>query len=514
LTGRAAARHPILAAVGLAVTIGLVAVGCTPKRDTTGWIAYWETASGRASVDANGDLFSEVSPFWFRAVSATTIVSDEPAGDRADVVALARSQNIPLIPAVRDGTPAHVMAGILANPSTRASHVAALVNLVVANGYAGIDLDYEQFAFGDGSATWATTRPLWVQFVTELSVALHARARLLTVTVPPVYNGTRASGSGYWVYDWAGIAPFVDRLRIMAYDFSFSSPGPIAPLWWVADILQYAVNVVPKAKIQIGVPAYGRSWVTSITGTCPSGVSPGRFDVRMANAPAFVKSKGATPVRDARSGELTFSYVDSFTGPPPPPPTTTTTTAPTTTTIVPPTSAAVARHAAGPGTVTCVVRRTAWYSDASTMLSRVKLVGRYGISGMSQWALGFEDAAQWPALRQYSATLPKPPGVNPIGRLEVVSPGSRRVAVKGWALDPEADLPITVAVTIGGVSVAVLANRERPDIAAAYDGSGPFHGFATTVTALPGPRQVCVEARGIGPGPTTRLGCATVTVGA
>ena len=187
---------------------------------------------------------SEVSPFWFRATGADSIVSDEPAGEQAAVVQQASAANLPLIPAVRDGMPARAMAALLADPAQRGRHVAALVRLVETNGYAGIDLDYEQFAFADGTASWASTRPAWVAFVSELGAALHSRAKLLTVTTPPIYNGTRAAGSGYWVYDWAGIANHIDRLRIMAYDFSFSPAGPMAPLWWVQQIVAHAVKVV------------------------------------------------------------------------------------------------------------------------------------------------------------------------------------------------------------------------------------------------------------------------------
>ena len=75
------------------------------------------------------------------------------------MVAQARAAHLPLIPAVRDGMPAHGMAAVLADPAQRAAHVGALVNLAVANGYAGIDLDYEQFAFADGTSSWAADPP-------------------------------------------------------------------------------------------------------------------------------------------------------------------------------------------------------------------------------------------------------------------------------------------------------------------------------------------------------------------
>lgn len=292
----------------------------------------------------------------------------------------------------------------------------------------------------------------------------------------------------------------------MAYDYSFDAAGPIAPLWWVDSILAYAVSVVPAAKLQIGVPTYGRSWVTAVTGTCPDGVNLAKFDVRSGQAGAFVLSKQAVPVRDPSSGEMTFSYVETFSGAPPPPPPSSSTTAPTT---APPTAAP-----AQAGTVTCQVTRTVYYPDVTAVLDRAHLAGKYGIAGVSQWALGYEDQAQWQALRDYFGTLPHPPGLDPTGHLDGVLPGSRLVAVAGWALDPEADLPITVVVTVGGVRTALLARDSRPDVAAQYGGAGPFHGFIGTVAAPPGVQRVCVDAQGLGSGAASvSLGCATVTVG-
>ena len=377
-------------AVALAV-VTLLSACAPPRRAVTGWVPYWSTDSGRTTIDTARDLLSEVSPFWYRATGATALANDEESADQSAVVAQARAAHLPLIPAVRDGMPAHGMAAVLADPAQRAAHVSALVNLAVANGYAGIDLDYEQFAFADGTSSWAATRPLWVQFISELGPALHARAKLLTVTTPPIYNGSRAPGSGYWVYDWGAIAPFIDRLRIMSYEFSSSSPGPMAPLWWVQQIVAHAVTVVPPSKVQVGVPAYGRNFVAGVTGTCPPGVVPDRYDVRNVNTAALIQEKGATPVRDAASGEMTFSYVETFTGPP-------------------------------PAQATCQVTRTVWYPDLDSMMGKAHLVGTYGISGIAQWALGMEDPAQWKPLRDYAASLPHPGGTDAVGAVEVVVP--------------------------------------------------------------------------------------------
>ena len=58
------------------------------------------------------------------------------------------------------------------------------------------------FAFNQRD-TWDQIKPNWISFVAELSAALHAQNKLLSVTVPPVWNN---GNSGYTVYAQAEIA--------------------------------------------------------------------------------------------------------------------------------------------------------------------------------------------------------------------------------------------------------------------------------------------------------------------
>ena len=158
------------------------------RRIVTGWLPYWRRPPRWRTLAANKDLFTDASPFWFSATSAD---HDHGAPGRDD--AGHRDQHDPrrrhrVCPTVTDGMPAHGMAAVLTNATTRAQHVAALVATVTANGYDGIDLDYEKFAFSDGSATWATTRGR-VGGLRAAAVRGAARAgKKLTVTVPVMYT--------------------------------------------------------------------------------------------------------------------------------------------------------------------------------------------------------------------------------------------------------------------------------------------------------------------------------------
>jgi hypothetical protein len=106
-------------------------------------------------------------------------------------------------------------------------------------------------------------------------------------------------------------------------------------------------------------------------------------------------------------------------------------------------------------------------------------------------------------------------GGNPFGNLEVVKAGPDQVVVSGWAIDPDTASPIDVDVYLDGAfHERILANGNRPDVANAYPGYGPNHGFSVTIGVSGGTHQVCVYGINTGVGTTNpKIGCNSVIVG-
>ena len=354
-----------------------------PRKILTGWDTYYGSVPGYASVLANADLMQEITPFWYTLTDQNTITDlytasklTVPIQQQIDSLTAA---NLQLLPTITDGTNKGVLAGLLANPAARANIERAILNLVMSNKYAGIDLDFENFAFADGNTTWTTTAPLWVQFIHELGDALHAQNKLLSVTTPVLFNPATGK-KGYYVYSWAAIATYIDRLRIMAYDYSTSSPGPIGPLDWATAALQYAVSVIPASKIYLGVPGYGRVWVTKVTGVCPADVSasvsgaPAVFG--MNKAQGLYSANGAVPTFNQQYAESSFTYQKTYNG---------------TTKVGVPTS--------------CTATYQAWYQDAQGFAVRANLVAQFHIAGIAEWTLGMEDPSAMTAVRQVALSI-------------------------------------------------------------------------------------------------------------
>lgn len=82
-----------------------------------------------------------------------------------------------------------------------------------------------------------------------------------------------------------------------------------------------------------------------------------------------------------------------------------------------------------------------------------------------------------------------------------------RVRVVGWTADPAGGAPLTVSLHIDGRKVReTVADRPRPDVAAAYPELGLRTGFRMSARAAPGERRVCVYVG------SQLLACSEVTV--
>ena len=350
--------------------------GPPPKPDIPldAWAPYWTLdASARTAPDRLGSM-REISPFWYNATGVDRIDIDPNADAAAaeEFLRVAQRSDVAIVPSIVDALPAGGMAAILADPETRTRHVEAIVAFADEGGVDGIDLDYEQFAFADGRETWAATRPNWVAFIEELGAALRADGRTLTVSIPFVYDAERTDASGYWVYDHGAIAPHVDRIRIMAYDYSVGEPGPIAPLDFVQRAIDGTVDAVGSPdQLVLGLPAYGRNWPLGTTGTCPPGTElDGVVSVNNRTVDELIERRDADPVFDEVTGEWSFTYDIEY----------------------------------GDGETQCTQRRQVNYVDADGVAVRMDLARAAQLDGVALWAFGFDDDAVWEAILPTTAT--------------------------------------------------------------------------------------------------------------
>jgi spore germination protein YaaH len=298
----------------------------------TAWVPSWDSNATTILERQAGNL-AESNPGWYYA-AADGSVTLSPSGINSRLrSALSGTELMPTIKNyVNGGFDGDMMATLLASPALREKHAETIAQLVVTNAYDGIDIDYEDMP--------ATAKSNFTAFVSLLASKLHANGKKLSVTVSPKTTGTE-TWSGPGAQDWPAIGAAADSVKIMAYDYhwSTSSAGPIAPLAWLGEVAKYAGRTLPAGKAIIGLPWYGYDWLSNRG----SGVT-------YAQAMTQAQLAGAAISRD-ENGELTYAYSG----------------------------------------------RTVFFQDATSYRRKVDavLAANSGVGGFAHWRVGAEDPATW-----------------------------------------------------------------------------------------------------------------------
>ena len=109
------------------------------------------------------------------------------------------------------------------------------------------------------------------------------------------------------MYSWhertAGldILPSVDRLRLMVYDWSVGQAGPVSPMSWVNNVLNYVQRSGASRSVAQG--ADGCAHLRAQLGEGDRGLVPvqradGTVAVQMENMAGLLAKPGAALVRD------------------------------------------------------------------------------------------------------------------------------------------------------------------------------------------------------------------------
>lgn len=432
-------RDGILLRASVSTLLAAFVIGPTAsalERRVSANLVFWDQSRGFDAIVTNADVLSEVSPFWYHvgadgSVLPYTTGSGQTYEDPS-MVAFLRGRGILIIPSVTnivDGIwDGPLVSRIIADPALAGANINNLVQLAVDRGYDGIDLDYEDLAASDRAAYSA--------FVAQLAAALHAQGKLLTVNV---YAKTSEPGTwdGPMAQDWTAIAKVADQVRIMTYEYhwSTSDAGPISPVDWVSQVLSFARSVIPAHKIMEGVPFYGYDWIGQ-SGT----------PIVWEEAMALSAQYGATINWDATSASSWFEYVVKRT------------------------------------------QHTVWFENAASVDGKLELAGSYDIGGVTLWRLGGEDPEAWLALRsRFGGVAPLPDTLPPM--VSIVSPTNGAPLQRKQRLEAQAFDDVGVVRVEFYVNGALLAT----------DTTAPYVVYWNTRRAPSGPnsiRAVAYDARG------------------
>lgn len=227
-----------------------------PNLTYSAWIPDWDSKDGVVSVEKLAGQLDMISPVWYEVRPDGSLINKRPVNAKqfADAASKNSSQLMPAI-AMMDH---EIFSQVLAKPENMERHISAIMSEIKINNYDGIDLDYE--------STKLTDKEAYFSFISDLANRLHQDSKKLIITVlakwgeDVVYPSLKETRQ---VQDWSELSKYADNIRIMAYDYTFSKsdkPGPIGPISWIKQILDYAITQIPRAKIILGIHLYSYEW--------------------------------------------------------------------------------------------------------------------------------------------------------------------------------------------------------------------------------------------------------------
>lgn len=284
------------------------------------------------SLQANYKRIQILSPYWYR-IGASGNLTDDTTDPK--VIAFAHQHNLRLWPLIGNAG-----RNPMYSSATRAAMLATIENLVAKHSYNGVFIDFELLS--------PYSRNDLSTFLNELGKKMHSRGNGVGVAVFPKIAVSKSITDPY---DYGALGTVTDSVVIMAYDHHYQGgpPGPVAPLPWVRDNVQYALRYILRERIYMGVAAYGYNWAKN-------GSS---LTVTTLQAQSLLRKYGIKPIWSQSAQEPHFSYT-----------------------------------AAQPHQV--------WYENAQTFAQKVALAKATRIGGIAIWRLGMEDPAVW-------KSVPAPP---------------------------------------------------------------------------------------------------------
>ena len=311
-------------------------------KDVIGFYAEWygTDTSSFNDLRQHTDAIGTIAPFW-ATLNPDGSVVDRGGNDHSSVVAYAKKNKITTLLLVNNAKQSDDTKGIhlvLASPSLRRTAINNLEAYLKKYNLDGINIDFESVPAGD--------RDNLTAFMQELSARLKPQGYIVTIDVFAKHNEETDISMAY---DYAALARVADRIILMTYDYhgSWSGPGAVADIPSVERDLKYALTLIPKNKLYLGVAGYGYDWS-----------SKGVESLEFGAIQNLVSRFGSKVEWDDSAKAPHFSYT-------------------------------------GPDGVTHQV----WFENKQSLQYKLNLVNKYDIAGIALWKLGEEDPGSWPLIK-------------------------------------------------------------------------------------------------------------------
>ena len=140
---------------------------------------------------------------------------------------------------------------VLQSKERRRTLVKNLVTIVKEKGYAGVSVDFE-FVPPDRRKDFTAFLQELKKGLGDLTLQLNAHAKSSDMPT------NRLVG----FLDYRAVGEVVDIVSVMTIDYGYAigPPAPIAPVWWVEEMLMYATGQINRRKVMMAMSLYGYDW--------------------------------------------------------------------------------------------------------------------------------------------------------------------------------------------------------------------------------------------------------------
>ena len=311
---------------------------------------------GLDSFRAHAGELTHVYPAWLTlkadgsSVDSASWAPSDRRGTTTDLTRTARANGVRIVPVVSNAQDSAFdlarVKSMLADPAKSAAVADQLVGFVQANGYAGLQVDFELL----DTPTAERLGP-WLR---GLAARLHAGARELSVTLETDLEDRSVKA----------LAPPCDYAVVMAYDEHepTSPPGAVASLGYTERTLKRFAALVGADRLVTGIGSYGYDW--NVPEKTADVVTNQEAVARAARYRGGDRPQDVIDFDDAAL-EPTFQYEDP----------------------------AGRLH-------------EVWFLDAVTAANALTLSRDIGGRGAALWALGMEDPSVWNAFGLHAPPVP------------------------------------------------------------------------------------------------------------
>ena len=223
---------------------------------------------------------------------------------------------------------------VLNNASSRENLIGNVISVMNEKGYVGLDIDFEYVP--------ARNRERYAEFVAEMRRRLNPLGKIVIVALAPKTSAEQP-GLLYEGHDYELLGNAADYVLLMTYEwgYTYGPPLAVAPIPNVRRVLDYAVTVIPREKIYMGIPNYGYDWPLPYV----QGSTRAR-SISNVRAVEIARNAGVNILYDETSQSPHFEYTD-----------------------------------------TEGVLHEVWFEDARSMNAKFRLIREYSLYGAGYWNL-------------------------------------------------------------------------------------------------------------------------------